>query len=367
MSVAYRAVGWSPHKRLYDAIIAACVVAFVLLFIGASKLFSPFASSTSDEILVMRALGTCAITLLHIILIIGPLARLSPRWLPVLYNRRHLGVLTFLIALAHGLLALGYYHGFAAVNPLVSLLTSATHPRTFQAVPFQVVGLTSLFTLFMLAATSHDFWLRFLGPRAWKALHMGVYLAYAQLLFHVAMGAMQSRESLPLTAIALGFGLTLVSSLHIAAGIVERRREQRSAHARTAEAEWIDAGPVRDIAPERARPLVLPTGERVAVIRHNDRISAIAGVCAHQGGPLAEGKVIDGCLTCPWHGWQYQPHDGCAPPPFVEQLATYPVRIVAGRAQVRSTPLKPGTATPPAPIKGDTTKAEPVESQRGAS
>ena len=31
------------------------------------------------------------------ILLIGPLARLWPRVLPLLYNRRHLGVMTFLV------------------------------------------------------------------------------------------------------------------------------------------------------------------------------------------------------------------------------------------------------------------------------
>ena len=28
-------------------------------------------------------------------------------------------------------------------------------------------------------------------------------------------------------------------------------------------------------------------------------------------GPLGEGKIVDGCITCPWHGFQYRPQDGC--------------------------------------------------------
>ena len=53
--------------------------------------------------LILRETGSCAMVLLHLILGIGPLCRVEPRFLPVLFNRRHLGVMTFLIALVHGL------------------------------------------------------------------------------------------------------------------------------------------------------------------------------------------------------------------------------------------------------------------------
>ena len=34
-------------------------------------------------------------------------------------------------------------------------------------------------------------------------------------------------------------------------------------------------------------------------------ISAIDGICPHQGGPLADGALEGTCVTCPWHGWQF--------------------------------------------------------------
>ena len=77
-------------------------------------------------------------------------------------------------------------------------------------------------------------------------------------------------------------------------------------------------------------------------------VSAVTNICANQGGPLGEGKVVDGCITCPWHGWQYRPQDGRSPPPFTEKIVTYQVRIVAGRVEVDPTPLAPGTAVEPA-------------------
>ena len=44
----------------------------------------------------------------------------------------------------------------------------------------------------------------------------------------------------------------------------------------------------------------------VAVFRTPAGWSAIDGICSHAGGPLAQGKVVGGVVTCPWHGWQYE-------------------------------------------------------------
>jgi methionine sulfoxide reductase heme-binding subunit len=48
-------------------------------------------------------------------------------------------------------------------------------------------------------------------------------------------------------------------------------------------------------------------------------------------------------VTCPWLGYQYRLHDGCAPPPFTEKLATYRVRMKDGVVEVHPAPLPPGT------------------------
>lgn len=44
----------------------------------------------------------------------------------------------------------------------------------------------------------------------------------------------------------------------------------------------------------------------IAVFRYEGELFAMDGMCAHQGGPVAEGQVEHGCVTCPWHGWQYE-------------------------------------------------------------
>lgn len=46
-------------------------------------------------------------------------------------------------------------------------------------------------------------------------------------------------------------------------------------------------------------------GTSVAVFPHDGDVYAIENVCPHQGGPVGEGKIEDGCIHCPWHGWQF--------------------------------------------------------------
>src|SRR3979411_1104617 len=115
MSHQYQAIGWNRQKRLYDAMIAAGVVVYVGIFVGVGAWLFPNATA---ETLLIRAFGTAAFLLLHILLCSGPLCRLDSRFLPLLYNRRHLGVTTFLMGLAHGAFAIVQFHGFGNADPL---------------------------------------------------------------------------------------------------------------------------------------------------------------------------------------------------------------------------------------------------------
>ncbi len=348
MSVGYTWVPSSHHKRVYDATMAAAAVIYIIAFVAISKVMHQSPRAISDEVLILRALGSCAFVLLHMILMIGPACRFSPRLLPLLSNRRHLGVMTFLIALAHAAISIGYYHGFGHLNPLVSLLVSNTNFASLTGFPYQLLGLGALVILFLLAATSHDFWLKNLGSASWKRLHMLVYVAYALLVAHVALGALQGDRGW-LAPAATALGVVSVISLHLAAGWREVARDRRTV-APDASGQWIDAGAADDFPINRARTVCAPNGERIAIFRENNSLSAVSNVCAHQGGPLGEGRIIDGCITCPWHGWQYKAKDGCSPPPFEEKIATYQVRIVDRRVQVNANALPPGTPTTPATL-----------------
>jgi len=86
----------------------------------------------------------------------------------------------------------------------------------------------------------------------------------------------------------------------------------------------------------------------VAIFKYDGKISAVSNVCQHQNGPLGEGKIVFGCITCPWHGYQYQPDTGASPPPFVEKVPTFNVRVRNGRVFVHPQPNPAGTRAEPA-------------------
>lgn len=346
MSATYTWIGWNRQKRIYDVVMAACIGGYLAAFVAAGSLAFPADEAPTPELLLIRGLGTLALLMLHVVLWIGPLARLSPRFLPLLYNRRHLGVTTFLVGLGHAALATIQYHGFADVNPLISLLSSNTEYLSLSRFPFETLGLIALIVLFLMAATSHDFWLHTLSPRVWKGLHMLVYGAYALLVLHVALGFLQ-QERHPLLAGLLGAGVVVTIGVHVGAGATEARRGRTG---RPAHGEFIDVGGVDEI-PESRALVVSPTGaERIAVFRHDGKVCAVSNVCAHQGGPLGEGKIVDGCITCPWHGYQYLPESGRSPAPFTERIPTYRVRVEGRRVLVDPRPLPAGTPVEPAQI-----------------
>jgi nitrite reductase/ring-hydroxylating ferredoxin subunit/DMSO/TMAO reductase YedYZ heme-binding membrane subunit len=343
MSVRYQAVGWNRQKRIYDAVLAGSIVAYLSLFAGAGALVHP---NATIESLLIRGFGTAALLLLHVILCIGPLCRLDRRFLPLLYNRRHLGVTMFVLALAHGVFAIIQFHSLGDINPLVSVLTSNQRYSSLADFPFQQLGLAALVILFLMAATSHDFWLHNLTAPVWKRLHMGVYAAYALLIAHVTLGVLQSETS-PVLAVFLGLGLLAVLSLHAAAALHERRMDEAvlgKTHDR-----FIEVCNVDDI-PEKQAVIVCAAGERVAVFRYDGKVSAISNLCRHQNGPLGEGRIIDGCVTCPWHGYQYLPDSGASPPPFTEKVPTFRTRIVNGKVLLDPAPLPPGTHVDPAAV-----------------
>jgi len=147
--------------------------------------------------------------------------------------------------------------------------------------------------------------------------------------------------------LALLVGLLGIGALHLTAALAERRHDRE--RPAPADEGWVDACAADSILESRARTVVV-AGERVAIFRWDGRIAALSNVCQHQNGPLGEGRIVDDCVTCPWHGYQYRPEDGRSPPPFTEAVPTFAVRVERGRVLVASRPCAPGTPQVPAAV-----------------
>lgn len=344
MSVSYAAVGWNRQKKVYDRMIGIGCLLYLAVFISLSLLFN---DQVTFETLLIRSSSTLAILLLHIILAIGPLCRLDRRFLPLLYNRRHLGVTMFSVALVHGSFSIFQFHALGNINPIVSVFVSNTRFGSLAGFPFQALGFFALIIFGLMAITSHDFWLHQLSPRIWKTLHMFVYLAYALVIMHVMLGVIQLEKNPVLVGVLLAGAVTLIS-LHLAAAIKERRIDQQVFKLK--QDGFVYVCELKDIEDSRAKIFCLDR-ERIAVYRHEQRLYAVHNVCKHQGGPLGEGKIMDGCITCPWHGYQYLPQNGQSPPPFKERVSTYDVKLVNVQVWLHPSPYPEGTERPGALIE----------------
>jgi nitrite reductase/ring-hydroxylating ferredoxin subunit/DMSO/TMAO reductase YedYZ heme-binding membrane subunit len=333
MAAPYKSVQWNRHKAVYDVVIGGGIALYITVFIVVASATGSASANANLEILVISALGACAFFMLHAILAIGPLARISPAFLPLLYNRRHLGVSFFIVALSHATYATIWYHGYGVINPILSLFVSNPRYDAIGAFPFESLGALALLVFFVLAATSHDFWLKNLSPVVWKTVHMMIYPAYALAVLHVVLGAASGQggdSGVYIWVTSLGFAF--IAGLHIVAGALQSLRDE--ARQRVADAGWIDAGPAMDIPEDCARIISLPGGDGIAVFRYDGKISAVSNRCPHQMGPLGEGRIVNGRVTCPWHGRQYDPATGSAPPPLAGAIATFPVRLAGGRVYV---------------------------------
>jgi nitrite reductase/ring-hydroxylating ferredoxin subunit/uncharacterized membrane protein len=82
-------------------------------------------------------------------------------------------------------------------------------------------------------------------------------------------------------------------------------------------------------------------GTAILLARWEGRVHALSNTCVHRGGPLDEGELSNGCVSCPWHGSVFALEDGS-----VERgPATYPqpaleARVREGSIEVRA-PQRP--------------------------
>jgi 3-phenylpropionate/trans-cinnamate dioxygenase ferredoxin subunit len=122
---------------------------------------------------------------------------------------------------------------------------------------------------------------------------------------------------------------------------------------------FIDVGAVGDFG-DRSPTRVEAGGTELVVLRWADEVFAFSKRCPHQGGPLCKARAVEylispqsgevdieddrRVISCPWHGWAFDLHNGRAVLDGRVSLRMYPVRVSsAGRVSVHPRRRKPGT------------------------
>src|SRR5688572_7012037 len=68
---------------------------------------------------------------------------------------------------------------------------------------------------------------------------------------------------------------------------------------------FVPVGRIGDFEAGKGR-MVPVNGGHVAVFRLGDEFFALDNMCLHRGGPLCDGEITNGVVTCPWHFWSYE-------------------------------------------------------------
>jgi NAD(P)H-dependent nitrite reductase small subunit len=85
-----------------------------------------------------------------------------------------------------------------------------------------------------------------------------------------------------------------------------------------------------EIGAGRCFPLA---GRKIVLFRTAEGFRALDDHCPHRSGPLSEGAVEDGAVSCPWHAWAFDLKTGeCRTIPG-QRVATYPVRVTDGTVE----------------------------------
>jgi nitrite reductase/ring-hydroxylating ferredoxin subunit len=134
---------------------------------------------------------------------------------------------------------------------------------------------------------------------------------------------------------ALGFGVSSAAA-YLGGELVFDRGVMVNHDAWTAgPQDWTPVLASAELA-ERQHRKVEVDGRAVLLYREDGQVHALENACTHAGGPLDEGEVQDGVVTCPWHGSQFRLTTGvvCRGPATFPQLRLQ-AREAGGQIEVR--------------------------------
>ena len=97
----------------------------------------------------------------------------------------------------------------------------------------------------------------------------------------------------------------------------------------------LDVGPDDQLQVDQMK-LLLVGDRRLVLARTEQGYVAFDDRCTHRGGPLSDGTLACGHVQCPWHGSQFDVHDGSVKHgPAENPIGTYEVETKAGRVLLK--------------------------------
>jgi nitrite reductase (NADH) small subunit len=101
---------------------------------------------------------------------------------------------------------------------------------------------------------------------------------------------------------------------------------------------WVRVCAEDDVPFLEGRRVVIE-GYHVAVFRTEDGFYALHDVCPHRGGPLSDGDVAGGVVSCPLHARKVDLETGEMKNDGLSRVPAFPVKVEDGRVYVDPAPL----------------------------
>ena len=95
--------------------------------------------------------------------------------------------------------------------------------------------------------------------------------------------------------------------------------------------DYMPVAKIGDVRPGEGK-LVRPAGGKyrgksIALFNENGKFYAMNYICPHSGGPIGEGTIEEGIVTCPLHAWAYDAETGLPHGSNDHSIAVYELKI----------------------------------------
>ena len=267
-----------------------------------------------------------------------PLGEFNQRWLAAIYDR--IGPLKDLL---HGRWLGHPFHAASTDIPLGALTVTIVLDVLGQRSAADVALVVGILFMALSAISGAADYTDTDGKALMRATVHSVLMVVALAVYLVSLAIRAGDPTDRTTAIVLSIVgyLIVTAGAYVGGDVVFVLGNMVSRHAfRGAGTKWVALEPANLADIPEGKPVKARAGANsLVLVREGETVRALHEQCAHAGGPLSEGRIVDGCIECPWHGSRFQMADGhVRRGPSVYDQPRYEVRTGEHGLEARRTP-----------------------------
>ena len=264
-----------------------------------------------------------------------PLGDFNRRWLAAIYD--HIGPLK---DLAHGRWLGHPLHAATTDIPIGALTVTIVLDVLNQRAAADAALVVGVVFLVLSAISGAADYTDTDGTALMHATVHSVLMVVALLVYLVSLALRAANpvdRTLPVVLSVVAYGV-LTAGAYVGGHVVYVLGNMVERHAFGGRGtKWVplDLGGLKEL-PEGTPVRAKAGSNTLVLVKQGDATRVLHDTCAHAGGPLSEGTIVDGCIQCPWHGSRFRLTDGhVVRGPSVYDQPHYEVRSGESGLEVR--------------------------------